>query len=1332
MSSKLFICLFIFYLGFQIEKSRGYLNVESTIKTLSPYAINSECLIDIFVKFNASNVIPQPGQAFKKIDNSIYYSLFKFSYNVQQGDNQISIWYQQDSTSLMEAYILNYNCQELFQYSLQDLPNSNNVILEFNHDAINDYYYVSSNIASNSKTSFAMIANLQISSIPGYNVNAIRVVNNKYFELYIQLSTFTKTTIESSISLVSNSKTFNLNTFEKFKNSTYVGPLPTYIKRGVYPDAPNVYIKFLANIQDESLYIVNNIANGYRCFPVLTNGTEDQTYIGYFPYQLGTSPLIDMDASTKAGTFAETLSTGTVYPPSLSLTSFTAQLIHTFGTDRKIYYLLINYVPIAFSFSTVYTSKYTLPYLYGFQKLDATHHFYDIYILNSPFSANTESNSLMGSHFFSINFPSTATQDTIPPSIKSLTLTHFKGYQFIVSIHATDNMSGIFNIVILGQTISYVDLYFGSIQDGFYEKLITIQQVDNRPGDFFATVNDRAGNIDTFYSGDILSVDMNPFPENPLNDIINDITGVSFENSMVNLSGNFPVSNKLYITISNFSACSQYPVIFKPTFQSIEAHPLLLKITEFEGYYVNSEGRYVVEFSIPSRLVDKYVNYELTVAGVIYTSTLLKQLFPNTSQLYIYSDAGDELPPYISSLIGYISATNASYPTIGFQVKINYQIVPWKTAEFSIITNFDPYPRNITKTFSDINPSGSIKVEFIENNGLYCLASQTYKIVYIRIVDESGHASFFKTLGDPVMPYQFSVFGNESFPLSIDYLCQSTSSSVSSPQLDSFEIVNYNPGTVLNIGVTNTLQFILSVKSTTLSPIDERHVPLLFLTDIQANIIQTSLSTIIDKSVTTMKFGGQITIPIGFGMDGLLVSISNVADSFLNFATFTPDDLTTLGYIPTSFTIGGPFITSTSTIRSLGDTLTIYGRGFGVDGSNTKVFIEGTNFQLSILTAHTVALVVYNVPAALQAPFKIFVTVNSVQSNIYTVPIAIPPTQTPVQQTCPGSPVCGGPDNGVCDGSGVCQCKGSWTGKACLSQQINIPQPNVSTTDPSAETTVNGTLPDGSQISFRNLISVVELRELNFKNEIQRNFTFTQWLFTNTSTSSTTSYLYATSIDNNSTNVTVSVQWYPTETTITFANEEIRMLPSTMKYTIEISAFDFQSSTNRLQLVMNAQTISDNTGTCVTRTPENQQDSDLIYEYFKLQIDNHSLYGRFIKRALVDFRPTAISNTLLQSTTQNTSSLESQQLIGINIPYFNNKVIIDPDFSVLVDNTPIDDSNCPSSSKGLTKSQLAGIIIASSFAGIFLISLMIYFIMKKTNTAVEFRYKLRKLGKMSP
>ncbi|EAL62270.1 hypothetical protein DDB_G0290287 [Dictyostelium discoideum AX4] len=91
------------------------------------------------------------------------------------------------------------------------------------------------------------------------------------------------------------------------------------------------------------------------------------------------------------------------------------------------------------------------------------------------------------------------------------------------------------------------------------------------------------------------------------------------------------------------------------------------------------------------------------------------------------------------------------------------------------------------------------------------------------------------------------------------------------------------------------------------------------------------------------------------------------------------------------------------------------------------------------------------------------------------------------------------------------------------------------------------------------------------------------------------------------------------------------MNPSSIKYTIEISEYKFSSNLNQLQLVMTASLSVNKTNDICSNKEFSETSSGDDSNYLKIQIDDHSLYGRFIKRALIDSIPRPIDNVPLDS-----------------------------------------------------------------------------------------------------
>ncbi|KAM9943530.1 hypothetical protein ACTFIT_006928 [Dictyostelium discoideum] len=327
---------------------------------------------------------------------------------------------------------------------------------------------------------------------------------------------------------------------------------------------------------------------------------------------------------------------------------------------------------------------------------------------------------------------------------------------------------------------------------------------------------------------------------------------------------------------------------------------------------------------------------------------------------------------------------------------------------------------------------------------------------------------------------------------------------------------------------------------------------------------------------------------------------------------------------------------------------------------------------------------------------------------------------------------CGGPNQGVCLSSG-CSCISPWIGNDCMYKIVNIPQPSINYSNPITEIplfeSINNTNKEIENKLFISLISIVKLRELDFNSKEVNSFTFKEWEFKiiNSETSQ-----FKTNFKNSglNTNVTVTLQWFKTEADFEFGNQVIKMNPSSIKYTIEISEFKFLSKLNQLQLIMKASiSVNKTSEICADKEfgeTSNGDDSN----YLKVQVDNHSLYGRFIKRALIDSIPRSIENVQLDSSMNIVDSAsESQSFIGISVPYFKKQIIIDPDFSILV-GTPSNSFNSICSlndSNNFSKTKISAIVISGFFGILTVLTIAIYSYYKKKhdrNVINELRLKM--------
>ncbi|KAM9982182.1 hypothetical protein ACTFIY_004464 [Dictyostelium cf. discoideum] len=480
-----------------------------------------------------------------------------------------------------------------------------------------------------------------------------------------------------------------------------------------------------------------------------------------------------------------------------------------------------------------------------------------------------------------------------------------------------------------------------------------------------------------------------------------------------------------------------------------------------------------------------------------------------------------------------------------------------------------------------------------------------------------------------------------------------------------------------------------------------------------------SLSTISINS-TNAKYRCEMKVPYGFGYGcAILVGVYGFINNGGYYSGFEENyDGSIMDYSIYPNLV----ITNTSSITSNGDgSLWIMGSGFNgyiivkVYYSDTK--LTSSSDTLSPIIIYYSALIITGLKAT-DKPFTIQIEMTKSSetyiSNIYTVnPVVfdynyVEPT-TPLPTTpplkCIGSLECGGSGHGYCNGPQGCVCYSPWVGLDCTSKVVVIPPPKLNSTTPTSELPVlgennnnNNNNNNSTNILFKSLISIVSLRELNFQVSPTVNFLTTS-----------------------TTDIKVTIQWFPNQTTIEFANQLLIMNPSTVKYTIEIGSYNFKNKLNQLQLVLSASMDSSNINNICSKSEFGNTNSEDNSNYVKIQVDDHSLYGRFIKRAIVDSQVISIENERLDSSMNpinNASS--SQSLIGITIPYYLYNIILDPDFSVLIDSkkvSPNDEnsicSKSTTSNSSLTVSQLAGIIIASAFIFLSICAALIFILIKK-------------------
>ncbi|EAL61944.1 hypothetical protein DDB_G0291027 [Dictyostelium discoideum AX4] len=617
----------------------------------------------------------------------------------------------------------------------------------------------------------------------------------------------------------------------------------------------------------------------------------------------------------------------------------------------------------------------------------------------------------------------------------------------------------------------------------------------------------------------------------------------------------------------------------------------------------------------------------------------------------------------------------------------------------------------------------------------------------------------------------FIHFINDSSPFSINYYCTGELDS-SPPNLISFKTSRSS----MDVGsLDRSITFTFQAQDLE-SGFKQGQNPIVYLVPQRLAMEQCRATPTITNS-TTITFSCTIEVPVGFGYpDGFLVSVYGFINNRGTYSGFSSKDIKDLNplqqdwFVSTDFSFNIPIITSVSEFTNKDSTLFIFGKNFRTVDTAIIYISNGSDINLKTITKTYSSFIKLTEVPLIDIPFKLLL-LDSNQINIksneflinpivynfnysgptYTPEPTLQPTLQPTisplptnpPQKCLGNPECGGKNKGYCQSGFGCICYSPWYGVDCTSKIIIIPTPQTNTSQPTVEIPITGggggQETNSTEFLFKSLVTLVSIRELDFKGEVIKTFPFDKWVFEDidlTTGRYNTSIVSQNGNDIKTTNITTIIQWFNSSKNITFAGQELQMNPSSVKFTIEIENYVFSSALNNLELVMFASILStdESDDFCSLKQFGDTTNGDNS-NYIKLQVQDHSMYGRFIKRAVVDGNIVGIENTLLdefQNTIAESTSHSTQTFIGIKIPHFKNKVIIDPDFFVLLDSESASGENsiC-SKSNGLSASKIAGIVIGSvCFVAIIVISVVYIFIKNKNSKKFkeQIQSKLKQLN----
>ncbi|KYQ91780.1 EGF-like domain-containing protein [Tieghemostelium lacteum] len=935
--------------------------------------------------------------------------------------------------------------------------------------------------------------------------------------------------------------------------------------------------------------------------------------------------------------------------------------------------------------------------------------------------------------------------DTVVPTLYNLEFIKVGPNKVLIWANIQDNLSGFYIMKMFSNnelicTVDYRDLVDGDSVNGYYERYEDFLDI-NHPFKAIDIIQvyDLAGNLKVYQNG---FYDFNAIPviehyiqNTEDNYLLHEITSIRFALNDIDLSIT-GAQNAIYFNISDANKESGVAIKFFINVKNTDPNRYV-----FYGKWNNQINMFAINFELPPRMFTGNVEYSIWYPDLSYSSIdLLISLGPS-SQLRVISENADLMPPVFVGLWTIPGNTQSVLGEIdiGFNITISSG---FKSGMVSVISSIDGYANNFTIVNDNndgyVSPYNVLVTWNVKNP----CKPEVFTFNYIYLEDLNGAYSEY-TINEATSGISPLMIFQDSTETKLTISCVSSPVDLLPPVLTNISYTN-KPA-VINVNSPLESKFDITICAQDTSLINLRHLPYCLITGLYTDhyTVQSVISTT-SPTQDVVCWVCHVQLPYMFAgpwpyTTSLGLAIYGYADRVQNFGGSRAVDTRSLnGYQDIVIQLADhppPYIESTSKYYSYGGSLTIFGRNFGDLSGATFRLITATGIQMSMplsYTARTMAIINY-LPGTSPTGFTLTLSFNGVDSNAYqgqivesTEPYIPQPTTQPTQ--CSGSPLCGGPNNGECNNN-KCKCKDPWTGTDCLSQNIII-SPEINTTSPDTGNDYKTEL-DGNQISLKTLISVISLNELNRDGSIYTSHNLTTWRYTNTTSTNTSTnyqeYLYETSIvqGNLNTSVKVLLKFYLTQDTIYFANEYLDMLPSTLKYQVTISPYKFQSSLNTLQLVMASSMQSNTTDNSCSYIEDNLDNN----QYVKLQVNEHSLYGRFIKRAIVDNRILTITNTILNNQSQ---SNQVQNQIGINIPNYKYSVTLDPDFSVLVDSKPasnkynaVCDYQRAENSSTLTQTQLIGIIIGCVAFGVISLIIITYFAHKKSSAVRVMTHKFK-------
>ncbi|KAK5582941.1 hypothetical protein RB653_004530 [Dictyostelium firmibasis] len=921
-----------------------------------------------------------------------------------------------------------------------------------------------------------------------------------------------------------------------------------------------------------------------------------------------------------------------------------------------------------------------------------------------------------------------------PPTLTNFEIVQLSQLKYLLKLHIV-SINGLFQINSFPKSnsnemvkIDLKSLIAGDLYDGDYEIILSTQSLHK------IQVIDTFRNIAVYSNFDIISLNpikqyISPFISYKFN--LDDFNNTSFAINDMNLL-NSTGYNIMYINSTTLQRdVPMSLMLLDPVSISIN------KNIRYPIVYNDDIKMFECKFIIPSNNIFGELPYVIfySLSGKIYNS-----LLPKSAQLRVNQTYLDNQGPVFSSIVKNgesTSNTSSISPSIGWSFDITDNYNGFETGYIKVMGSIDNsvYHFNFTtdNLVSGDQWKGSYNISIMIDGP--CV-SQDFVITHVTLLDRNQIPSIYSIFSENQKPISNPFINSYSIGISITRLstfCRSIFPVLEKPVIKELTLSKR----LIDVGSTErsiTLNATIDLPSGNVFYYNQ--APIFYMTSSTMDLIECQST--IEESPNQIKCVCEMEVPVGFGYPGpIFISIFG----FLNkngyyFGYSTQDILSyTPGryYINTTFSSTKPIITAHDDVYYYGGKIWLFGIGFS---QTQNVYIKyldrglSNGFDKINSISYSTALAII-IRETNQPFFVKTVQSDGVESNEYLIspiPFISPPVKTtdplPTNspQACKGNPQCGGSKQGYCSSNG-CLCYPPWVGATCQSKVVIVPPPKLNYNEPSTNITKPSNGSSSSEnSSFTALVSIVSLRELDFNGSVIKTYKYEKWLQTKLNEYK---FQYMTNLEtsfNNGTKLNcttiVITEWFNSTTNITFASQQLIMNPSTLKYNINITSYPFENQLNSLELIIQAKAFSKQTDSSCS----SQDFGDTVLDnsnYIQLTVNDHSLYGRFIKRAIVDGKLNSINNKIVNDLNDDTTYYSSESHVAISIPNYKELIQLDPDFGILLDTQSIKSICKENNDKKLSIGAIVGIVVGC-VGGAILITIAIVL-------AKKYKYHLRNI-----